>query len=148
MYEKRNSGNENSLQIPQNISEELGPIRNRANTIYAQVSQSFAVAGMSAQKRVVARRAVVSRMRKSTPSPRRIKYFDKKSSRRVKEETTQSRLAKVPLEEDEAFLKSVKAELLSLRKRVQHETLQKLELLKQIKQYKDKERRSSVTLEK
>ena len=54
-------------------------------------------------------------MRKSTPSPRRIRYFDNKSSRRVKEETTQSRLAKVPLGEDENFLKAVKAELLSLR---------------------------------
>ena len=123
MYEKRHSGNENSLQIPERISEELGPQRLRANTIYAHVSQSFAVTGMSAQKRVVARRAAASRLRKSTPSPRRIKYFDKKSSRRVKEETTQSRLAKVPLDQDETFLKSVKAELLSLRKRVQHETL-------------------------
>ena len=87
------------------------------------MSQSFAVAGMNAQRRVVARRAAAIRLRKSTLSPRRIKYFVRKSSRRVKEETTQSRLAKVPLDQDENFLKSVKAELLSLRKRVQHETL-------------------------
>ena len=88
MFEKRNSGNENSLQIPERISEELGPHeRLRASTIYAKVSQSFAVTGMSSQKRVVARRAAANRLRKSTLSPRRIKYFDKKSSRRVKEET-------------------------------------------------------------
>ena len=99
---------------------------------------------MSAQKRIRARKEIVQRFRKSTPSPRRIKYFDKKSSRRVKEETTQSRLAKVPLDQDETFLKAVKAELLSLRKRVQHETLQKLELLKQIKQYKDKDKKSAT----
>ena len=45
----------------------------------------------------------------------------------------------MPLEQDETFLKAVKAELLGLRKRVRHETLQKLELLKQMKEYREKE---------
>ena len=49
----------------------------------------------------------------------------------------------MPLDQDEAFLTAVKTELLSLRKRVRHETLQKLELLKQIKEYREKE--SSTT---
>ena len=47
------------------------------------------------------------------------------------------------MDQDEAFLTAVKTELLSLRKRVRHETLQKLELLKQIKEYREKE--SSTT---
>ena len=48
-------------------------------------------------------------------------------------------MGNVPLDQDEAFLTAVKTELLSLRKRVRHETLQKLELLKQIKEYREKE---------
>ena len=45
----------------------------------------------------------------------------------------------MPLDQDETFLTAVKAELLGLRKRLRHETLQKLELLKQIKEYRDKD---------
>lgn len=51
----------------------------------------------------------------------------------------EQRLGKVALDQDESFLLAVKAELLSLRKRIRHETLQKLELLKQIKEYRVKE---------
>ena len=84
----------------------------------------------------------LTRKRKSTRSPVRSNYFLAALTRREHlppEETTQQKLSKVPLEQDETFLKAVKAELLGLRKRVRHETLQKLELLKQMKQYREKE---------
>ena len=41
----------------------------------------------------------------------------------------------------------MKTELLGLRKRLRHETLQKLELLKQIKEYRDKESAGTVVKE-
>ena len=40
------------------------------------------------------------------------------------------RLGKIPIEEDEAFLKSIKAELIGLMNRVRSETKQKMDLLK------------------
>lgn len=46
------------------------------------------------------------------------------------QETAKEKLQKIPLDQDEAFLMAIKEELLGLRKRVRHETLQKLELLK------------------
>ena len=46
---------------------------------------------------------------------------------------------KIPLADDEAFLKAIKDELLGLKKRLRHETLQKLQLLKQIKEFRTRE---------
>ena len=43
-------------------------------------------------------------------------YFHKKEQR-------PDRLSKIPLDQDEAFLVAVKAELLGLRQRIKHETL-------------------------
>mmetsp|Transcript_46300 Transcript_46300/g.61289 ORF Transcript_46300/g.61289 Transcript_46300/m.61289 type:complete len:107 (-) Transcript_46300:72-392(-) len=80
------------------------------------------------------------RKRRLTGSPRRSNYFIKKTGG-VKEETLTQRLNKVPLEEDEAFLKAVKQELLGLMNRVRSETKQKLELLKQLMQYRERENR-------
>lgn len=57
----------------------------------------------------------------------------------MKEETLGERLGKVPLEEDEAFLKAIKAELIGLMNRVRSETKQKLDLLNQLKVYREKE---------
>ena len=68
----------------------------------------------------------LTRKRKLTRSPVRSNYFLSTLTRREHlppEETTQQKLNKVPLEQDETFLKAVKAELLGLRKRVRHETL-------------------------
>ena len=48
----------------------------------------------------------------------------------------EQKFAKIPLEENQSFLEEVKAQLLSLRKRIRHETLQKLELLRQFKDVK------------
>ena len=84
----------------------------------------------------------MTRKRTFTISPRRSNFFINNNYYAVvREETTEEKLNKVPLEQDETFLKTVKSELLGLRKRIRHETLQKLELLKQIKQYREKEQK-------
>lgn len=56
-----------------------------------------------------------------------------------KEETLAERLGKVPLEKDEAFLKAIKAELVNLMYRVRSEAKQKLDLLQQLRVYREKE---------
>ena len=43
---------------------------------------------------------------------------------------------KIPLAEDKEFLEAIKDEMLGLKKRLRHETLQKLQLLKQIKEFR------------
>ena len=53
--------------------------------------------------------------------------------------STREVMDKIPLAEDEEFLKVIKEELLGLKKRLRHETLQKLQLLKQIKDFRTRE---------
>ena len=78
-------------------------------------------------------RRIDTRMKKKkrrlTGSPRRSNYFIKKTGG-PKEETLGERLGKIPVEQDEQFLKAIKQELLGLMNRVRSETKQKLELLK------------------
>ena len=68
-----------------------------------------------------------NRRRKTTRSPTRSNYFittvRRGRNEPVPEESAEEKLAKVPLDQDETFLKAVKNELLALRKRVRHETL-------------------------
>ena len=77
------------------------------------------VARLSSQKRG---KKGKKRRRRRTSSPQRSNYFIKKSTEAVKEEPLEDRLAKVPLDQDEAFLKSIKAELVGLMNRVRSET--------------------------
>ena len=77
------------------------------------------VARLSSQKRG---KKGKKRRRRRTSSPQRSNYFIKKSTEVVKEEPLEDRLAKVPLDQDEAFLKSIKAELIGLMNRVRSET--------------------------
>ena len=82
---------------------------------------------------------VRKRKRRLTGSPRRSNYFIKKTGG-PKEESLGDRLGKIPLEQDEQFLKAIKQELLGLMNRVRSETKQKLELLKQLQVYRERER--------
>ena len=77
------------------------------------------VARLSSQKRG---KKGKKRRRRRTSSPQRSNYFIKKSTEAVKEEPLEDRLAKVPLDQDEAFLKAIKAELIGLMNRVRSET--------------------------
>ena len=54
-------------------------------------------------------------------------------------ESAREKLDNIPLSEDVEFLEAIKEELLGLKKRLRHETLQKLQLLKQIKEFKTRE---------
>ena len=56
-------------------------------------------------------------------------------------------MAKIPLTEDEKFLSAVKEQLLSLRKRIRHETLQKLELLKKLKEMTESRESKTVKID-
>ena len=82
--------------------------------------------------------------RRLTGSPRRSNYFIKKTGG-PKEETLGERLGKIPVEQDEQFLKAIKQELLGLMNRVRSETKQKLELLKQLQIYRERERNKHST---
>lgn len=82
--------------------------------------------------------------RRLTGSPRRSNYFIKKTGG-PKEETLGERLGKIPVEQDEQFLKAIKQELLGLMNRVRSETKQKLELLKQLQIYRERERNKQCT---
>lgn len=63
-----------------------------------------------------------STQRNNTKSPVRSNYFYTQQQA-AKLETVESRLAKIPLEEDSDFLKAIKAELIGLQRRIRHETL-------------------------
>ena len=79
--------------------------------------------------------------RKRTNSPRRTNFFRLACK---EEASVRERLDRVPIEQDDAFLKAIKAELLSMMNRVRSETKQKLELLKQLRVLKEKESQVQV----
>ena len=70
------------------------------------------------------RKKTVRELRHTTKSPARINFFATgKSKETRKDQTIQQKYAKIPLAEDENFLKAIKAELMGLRKRVRHDFL-------------------------
>lgn len=80
--------------------------------------------------------------RNKTRSPTRTNYFYNQQKLAVKPESIESKLGKIPLEQDADFLKAIKVELIGLQRRIRHETLQKLELVKKMKELESKHRES------